>query len=81
MEAAFLLTAVAEPAADNSGDSGVGNPPESQAERPGRRPGRAEEAEEAEEAEVDLGVASRLRSNILFKPCVWTRRRATPSGT
>ncbi|MEC7903912.1 MAG: PQQ-binding-like beta-propeller repeat protein [Verrucomicrobiota bacterium] len=36
----FLLTAVAEPAADNSGDSGVGNPPESQAERPGRRPGQ-----------------------------------------
>ena len=35
----FLLTAVAEPAADNSGNSGVGNPPEPQAERPGRRPG------------------------------------------
>ena len=35
----FLLTAVAEPVADNSDHSGVGNPPEPQADRPGRRPG------------------------------------------
>ena len=36
-----MLTAVAEPAADYSGNSGVGNPPEPQAERPGRGPGQA----------------------------------------